>query len=165
MKIYNLAFLWYIPIITGLLLHPIAMGFPLACNESLDLKVSPPVPDTQDVKSGLKATADFSRTLPCTIDLAGGTGPLYTAVVLKYGAGCRSDRLAGHAPVRLEGPGSVSDDHDDLWADSWLSSVGLDGIVDLRLWGAFCDSDCSLLGERNCCNPRNNAHHRRTRFE
>ena len=50
MKIYNLALLWYIPIISGLLFQ-----FPFACNEALESQASSPITDSQQKQKRNKA--------------------------------------------------------------------------------------------------------------
>ncbi len=49
MKIYNLAFLWYIPIISGLFFHPIAIGF-LSCKQASEFPQASPLPDNQQIQ-------------------------------------------------------------------------------------------------------------------
>jgi photosystem II stability/assembly factor-like uncharacterized protein len=49
MKIYNLAFLWYIPIISGLLFYPIAIGF-VSSKEASEFPQASPLSDNQQIQ-------------------------------------------------------------------------------------------------------------------
>ncbi len=49
--------MWYIPIISGLLFHPIAIGFPFACDQVLEFPQSSYLPDSQQQQKGGKAGA------------------------------------------------------------------------------------------------------------